>query len=128
VLTTDTVTVEGVVPEFGARVSQLTFELAVQLTGELPEVILRLWLGGLGPPCAAVKARLVGLAERMPPVIVRPTGTDRLGTPGAESVIVNCENVPPDKPVMSTETLVVPGVVPEVWLKLIRLVLALMVH
>lgn len=85
----------------------------------------------MAPPCWAVKLRFAGLTVMfdVPPlVIVRPTCTVTAGALCDETVIVNCENVPADKPELSIETLVVPGVVPEVGLKLKRGVLALIFH
>src|SRR5262249_14027570 len=68
---TDTFKLEGVVPEVGLTLSQGAFLLILKL-GWLP-VLLRpsVCTGGLAPPCAAVKVKLVGFATRFGPVTIK---------------------------------------------------------
>ena len=56
--------VEGVVPELAEIVSQLAFEVAVQLRAEPPPVLEMeiVWLGGLAAPTEAVNVKLAGEA------------------------------------------------------------------
>ena len=60
---TDTVVLEGVVPEVGLTLSQgaLLLTIVLKVIGMSVVLMLSVWLAGLAPNCVAVKVRLDGL-------------------------------------------------------------------
>jgi hypothetical protein len=60
-MSTDTVVVEGAVPDVGLTLSHVALSLAVQFSVPPPVLVMfKDWFAGLAPP-AAVKLKLVGL-------------------------------------------------------------------
>jgi hypothetical protein len=78
------------VPEVGETVNQVALSLADQVKVPPPVLlILRVWFGGLPPPCWAVKEKLAGLAPIAGgAVTVKVTGTEIVVAPVALRVII----------------------------------------
>ena len=72
---TDTVVLDGVVPEVGLILSQGASSFIVKVSG-MPELLmLSVWLAGLAPSCTAWKLRFVGLTTKTSGFTVKVTGT-----------------------------------------------------
>jgi hypothetical protein len=72
---TDTVIVEGAVPDVGLMFNQLALSLAVQLSVPVPQLEMLNDCGGGLAPLDELKVRLVGLVHTLAPFTFRITET-----------------------------------------------------
>ena len=72
---TETVELDGVVPEVGLTLSHGVLTLILKVSG-MPELLmLSVWLAGLAPFCVAWKLMFVGLTTKTSEFTVKVTGT-----------------------------------------------------